>query len=201
MIRGAAVVVACAALACASETRSRPVKYRVATYELGGQVAHARGLHPAVIEYLYAAPEGPFRSYYDAALSVDSGFVADDLKRWADDARAIAAGAPVTGEHYARAVGRHWAAKIAKSIKTGGATVVVCCRRVDPISGTVMNEAVARGMFVSFKAQVVGFGSTSYSVALTWNLQYVPNAFAPDQPLDFETVARTIEPLHDVEAR
>jgi len=30
----------------------------------------------------------------------------------------------------------------------------------------------------------------------TWDLQYVPNAFAPDQPLDYETVERLVRPVH-----
>jgi hypothetical protein len=169
---------------------------RTMTFGLAkGERAHA--IHPAVLEYVFASPDGPLRVYYDA-LARSQEPVAE-LVAVEADARAIAGGAKLTGEHYARARARRMGDAFNRALGTTrgarGYAALTCCQRVDPHTGAFggpqnMMWHAHRGARV---LHVMG-GPTDPDY--TWDLQYVPNAFDPAKPLDYKTVERLAVPVH-----
>jgi hypothetical protein len=166
------------------------VQATAATGEVG------RALHPAVIEYLFATPTGPLRPYFEALLRVAGPI--DDLVSLERDARALAGSSRPTAEHYARARARRMARAFNKAFATRGtgAAALVCCYLVDRRSGQLLDGELAIMLMIHRGARTVYVISGATEPDYAWDLEFVPNAFDPDQPLDYATVARLAVPLH-----
>ena len=157
----------------------------------------AEAIHPAVLEYVFASADGPLRVYYDA-LARSPEPVAE-LVAIEADARAIAGGATLTGEHYARARARRMSEAFNRAFSSArgvrGYAALTCCQRVDPHTGAFGGSQNL--MWLAHRgARVIHVMGGPTDPDYTWNLQYVPNAFEPDKPLDYKTVERLAVPVH-----
>jgi len=89
-----------------------------------GDRGEAGVVNPGVLEYVFAAPEGPFARYYDLMLSLRDPPDAVRADVYALDAAArqdLAAGVAPGGRDYARALGRKLAGPINRAFAmTGG---------------------------------------------------------------------------------
>lgn len=163
----------------------------------------AGALHPAVLEYLFATPTGPFRAYFDALLRAGPS-KADG------DARELSSSSPPTGEHYARASARRMSeaankafvgAKLPKNVDGHrGYACLKFTKRVDRKTGTLVDAELELVVMIHEGARVLHVISGPNDFDYTWDLQYVANAFDPTKPLDYETVVRLAVPLHGDEA-
>ena len=162
----------------------------------------AQAIHPAVLEYVFANPDGPLRVYYDAL--VRSPDRVEELVAVEAEARAIAGAAKLTGEHYARARARHMAGAFNRAFSSArgvrGYAALTCCQRVDPHTGAFGGPQ--NMMWLAHRgARVIHVMGGATDPDYTWDLQYVPNAFEPDKPLEYKTVERLAVPVHRTESR
>jgi len=174
---------------------------------VGGEAAT---LHPAVLEYVFATPTGPMRAYYDAALRARDSAVKDrslvgaitraaDLASLETDARALAGTRPPTGEHYARARAHRMSSAANQAFSTKQGVTLSCCQSVDRKTGKLLAARLWLALQIHERARAVHVVGNRFEPDYTWDLQYVPNAFAPDQPLAYETVVLRAVPIHRAE--
>lgn len=172
-------------------------------------------LNPAIIESIFAAPDGPFARYYDIVLALtERPRVVDvDLAELAHDARGLEAGAPLRGSDYARALGRKLARPICDAMRFRNALV-----GVTPLAGTAeihwgipvdLDAGIPLTAYerendnqmhvAMFRFESVGL-ITLYSTAMThvlvWDVSHIPGAFTWATPLNPATVAADIVALH-----
>ena len=192
-------VIACVVLAagCPPKTVYEEDRYflRTMTFWMAkGDLAEA--IHPAVLEYVFASPQGPLRVYFDAI--VRSPEPVAELLAIEADARAIAGGAKLTGEHYARARARRMCNAFNRALGTTGRgrgyASLTCCQRVDAHTGAFGGPQYT--LWIAHRGARVIHVTVANDLDYTWDLQYVPNAFEPDKPLDYKTVERLALPLH-----
>ncbi len=165
----------------------------------------ATSLHPAVLEYVFATRTGPFRGYFEALLSSGSPAATS-----VTDAIKISGHSNPTAEHYARASARRMIGAVNKAIGAvklprgenegeKGYASLTFTKRVDRKTGKLVDADLELILVVHEGARVLHVISGPNDPDYTWDLQYVPNAFDPDQPLDYETVVRRATPLHHEE--
>jgi hypothetical protein len=176
-------------------------------------------VNPAIIEYIFAAPEGPFARYYDLALALkDRPRVVDvDLAELAPEAQVgLGPGARLQGRDYARALGRKLARPIRDAMRfrnvlvgaipLAGAAGIHWGIPVDLDAGIPLT-AYERGndneMHVAiFRFESVGL-ITLYSTATTrvlvWDVSQIHGAFTWSAPLSAAAVNADIVPLHPFE--
>lgn len=171
-------------------------------------------VNPALIEYLFAAPEGPFARYYDLVLSLADrpDVVRADLASLHVEARTgIDPSASPRGCDYARALGRRLAGPILLALTREGARFqgVATVRwgipvdldagvpLVDDESGT---KTAAEATFLRYQhAALLVIHSNATRQMLAWDVSEIPGAFQWDAPLEQATVATRIVALHPVE--
>jgi hypothetical protein len=181
--------------ACVPRTTYNDDGYTVVSVPLGPRVPGGSRVHPAVIEYVFATSTSPLRAYHDAALRAPGA----DISVLAADARALATGVPPTGEHYARVRARRIAPAINRALAANGMkgrAQLSCCARVDRRTGTLIDDKQGMIIVADAQAQVIQLLPYGSDPNYTWDLQYVPNAFDPERPLDYETVARNAIAMH-----
>jgi hypothetical protein len=180
-----------------------------------GEQGEPGDVNPAVIEYLFAAPESPFTRYYDLVLGLpDRPSVIDaDLTALAPEAtKGLDGGASPRGRDYARALGRKLARPIRVALQLSGPRVGLQFEGtasvhwgipVDLDTGVPLLENEREGqdemqtMILRYQSArlLVMRSSATYEV-LVWDVSGVPDAFAGDAALDPSTVAAQIVALH-----
>jgi len=180
-----------------------------------GDLGESGDLNASVIEYIFAAPEGPFARYYDLVLrlAVRPPGVAVDLAALEATAKTcIAAGATPSGRDYARALGRKLAHAINNALRAGGdrfggtagihwgvpvdlhTGIVLADHEQD--GETEMHTTLVRHASVG----LVVVHSSARLPMLVWDVSEVPGAFESGTPLDFNMVAARIIALHPADA-
>lgn len=170
-------------------------------------------VNPALIEYIFAAPESPFARYYDLVLSLANRpeVVNADLASLDVEARTgIDAGASPRGRDYARALGRRLTGPILLAlardgVRFQGVATVRWGIPVDLDAGVplVNDEAGAK---TATEATILRYQHVALLVVhsnatwqmLTWDVSEVPGAFQWNAPLERATVAARIVALHPV---
>jgi hypothetical protein len=179
-------------------------------------------IHPAVLEYVLASPEGPLAAYYDFVLALPDRPlpVTADLERLAGAARALGGDQP-TGEHYARALARMLAPHINRALSTPGGEPVQEGPQsafrvfegtaglwwgvpVDLEAGTLLRDyerplyeyALRTVVYRHASVSLVAIRSSGTAREYVWDVSEVPGAFDPSAELDHERVAATIARLH-----
>jgi hypothetical protein len=171
------------------------------TVQIDGAIGGEPGeLHPAVIEFMFVSPQGPFLDYYRAALAADDPPV--HLERLEEIAAALAGSGPPSERHYAAARARTLAIHINEGLVQGGITpgsvTLQCCATADPDSNRLHPGLVFARIVVNEPLSVVrmDWEDARTKVELTWDLRRVPGAFDPSAELHFEQVAASAAPLH-----
>ncbi len=170
-------------------------------------------LHPAVIEYVIGAPEGPIARYYDVMLRLSKPprVARADMAALEPDARALAAGGRVTGHHYARALGRRLVPHVNRALvakpnarEISGTAGLRWGVPTDLDRGRVRDEYERIPGFTTMRTtlsryetvQLVMMSSTGTETLYAWDMSAVPGAFGEDAALDYDTVAATAKALH-----
>ena len=175
-------------------------------------------IHPAVLEYVLGAEEGPLAAYYDLALGLRSppAAVKADLDTLAPDARKLASGTP-HGKDFARALARKLAAPINQALakETKPSTLIkytfngtaglwwgpaadlergVLLRDYEraELPGVALRTVVLRHASID----VVEVVSSGTGRRYAWDVAGVPGAFDANATLDYATVAAHIIALH-----
>jgi len=176
-------------------------------------------VNPAIIEYIFAAPEGPFARYYDLVLALaDRPRVVEvDLAELTPDARAgLGSRAPLRGRDYARALGRKLARPIRDAMRfrhalvgvtpLGGAAGIHWGIAVDLDAGIPLTAYERDGdtqmhvaMFRFESVGLIAVYSTATSHVLVWDVSHIPGAFAWTPALARATVDAAIVALHPSE--
>lgn len=180
---------------------------------LEGELGEPGDVNPAVIEYIFSAPEGPFAHYYDLVLSlVHRPHVVDvDLAALHAEARkGLPQGDSPRGRDYARALGRKLAGPIRDALRAkgpyAGNASVHWGIPVDLDSGIPLRRYECDGATETyttiFRYQSVGLlliHSSAMQQMLAWDVSELPGAFQWDAPLDQPAVAARIVALHPLE--
>jgi hypothetical protein len=188
-----------------------------------GDRGEAGDVNPAIIEYIFAAPEGPFTRYYDLMLSLADRprIVNADLAALEAQARKeLRKGDSPRGRDYARALGRRLARPIRDALRaprgwparyftTGrfeGMAVVRWGVAVDIDDGIPTPEyecdydAKTYTTILRYQSvQLIVMRSSATRQVLAWDVSNIPGAFQWDAPLDQPTVAARIVALHPIE--
>ena len=187
-----------------------------------GERGEPGDVNPAIIEYIFAAPEGPFARYYDLVLSLADRppAVNADLAALESEARKeLRKGASPRGRDYARALGRKLARPIRDTFRgpgwwvpflwTGrfeGMAVVRWGVAVDVDDGIPTpeyendpNAKIYTSILRFQSVQVIVMRSSATRRVLAWDVSDIPGAFQWDAPLDQPTVAARIVTLHPLE--
>ena len=179
-----------------------------------GDVAEPGGLHPGVIEFVFAANNSPVARYYDLILSLPHRprAVDDDLAaRRKEMDSAASTGRVLAGCDYARALARKLAAPINVALRSsgtfvtgsGGTAGVLWGIPVDLDAGvplvTYEREGIRTMQTTLLRYQSVGLlvvHSSATDHVQVWDLANLPAAFQADSELDQATIAARIVPLH-----
>lgn len=171
----------------------------------------AGDLNPAVLEYVFAAPEGPFARYYELVLALAERPSAVDVDLAALDAEArvgLPAGCILQGRDYARALGRKLARAIRRAMRLKGtdAEGSVGVRwgiPVDLDAGVPLlayeqngKDAMYTTIIRYSSAALIVVHSSAMARMLAWDVSGVPGAFDGRAALDPATVAGRIVALH-----
>jgi hypothetical protein len=171
-------------------------------------------VNPALIEYIFAAPESPFARYYDLVLSLANrpDVVNADLAALDVEARReVDVGASPRGRDYARALGRNLIGPVLLALAREGALFqgVATVRwgiPVDLDAGVPLVEYES-GVNTAIEATILRYQQVALLVVhsnatrqmLTWDVSEIPGAFQWNASLDRATVAARIVALHPVE--
>jgi len=166
-------------------------------------------LHPAVLEYVMAAEEGPLARYYHLLLqhSAPPERAMRDLAMLQSEATRLAASEAVRGHHYARALAQRISRPVLRALampgRYGGCAGVYWGVPADIEAGVLLPEyeyderEEMRTVIQRYQgAEMVVVHSDALYDSLAWDLSAVPGAFDAGADLDFDTVAATIVPLH-----
>jgi hypothetical protein len=171
-------------------------------------------VNPALIEYIFAAPESPFVRYYDLVLSQVNrpDVVNADLAGLDVEARrGVDAGASPRGRDYARALGRKLVDPILLALAREGARFqgVATVRWGIPVDldAGVPRVEYESGVNTATEATILRYQQVALLVVhsnatrqmLTWDVSEIPGAFQWNPPLERATVAARIVALHPVE--
>jgi hypothetical protein len=180
-------------------------------------------VNPAIIEYIFAAPEGPFARYYDLVLSLADrprAVNADLAALEAEARKELRKGDSPRGRDFARALGRKLARPIcdafrgpvswpARYFTTGrfeGMAVVRWGVAVDvddsistPEYECDCNAKIYTTILRYQSVQLIVMHSSATRQVLAWDVSNIPGAFQWDAPLDQPTVAARIVALHPIE--
>lgn len=171
-------------------------------------------VNPAVIEYIFAAPEGPFARYYDLVLSLTDRprAVNADLAALDTEARKeLHTGDSPRGRDYARALGRRLTRPIrdalrVKGTRFEGVAFVHWGIAVNLDDGTPLPEyecdpnAKTHTAILRYQSvQLIMIHSSAIRRTLAWDVSDIPGAFQRDALLDQPTVAARIVALHPLE--
>jgi len=187
----------------------------VSLSSLEGDQGEPGDVNPAVIEYMFAAPESPFTRYYDLVLGLpDRPSVIDaDLTALAPEAsKGSGSGASPRGRDYACALGRKLARPIRAALQLTGPRVgpqfkgtasVHWGIPVDLDAGVPLLEYERDGademqtMILRYQsAGLLVMRSDATRDVLVWDVSAVPDAFAGNAALDPSTVDAHIVALH-----
>lgn len=170
-------------------------------------------VNPALIEYIFAAPESPFVRYYDLVLSLANrpDIVNADLAALDVEARTgVDVNASPRGRDYARALGRKLVDPILIALAREGARFqgVATVRWGVPVdfdAGVPLveyesgfNTATETTILRYQQAALLVVHSNATRQMLTWDVSDIPGAFQRDVPLDPSTVTARIVALHPV---
>lgn len=171
-------------------------------------------VNPALITYIFTAPEGPFVRYYDLVLSLPgrSPTVNADLAALDVEARrGRAPGESPRARDYARALGRRLGPRIHDDLRstngrTGGAASVRWGVPVDLDAGIPRlgyecdPDAGTRATILRYQSLwLLVLHSSATRRLLAWDVSEVPGAFQWGARLDLPTVAAQIVALHPLE--
>jgi len=182
--------------------------------ELGGK-GEVGEIHPAVLEYILAAGEGPLAAYYDLILGLSSPppRARDDLRALASDARQLAAGEAPTGRHYARALARRLAPDINRALATPvqpgiltyeGTAGLWWGLPADLVANVLLRDYEKEHMGTALRTVVYRYASVDLvevrssgtPQVLTWDVSNISGAFDPKAKLEYAGVASRIVALH-----
>jgi len=176
-----------------------------------GERGEPGDVNPAVIEYIVAAPEGPFARYYDLVLSlVNRPRVVDiELAALHDEAvKGLRTGDSPRGRDYARALGRRLARPIRDALRVRGglyegSASVHWGIPVDLDSGVPLlaseSDDATQTYTTIFRYESAGLliiHSSATQQMLAWDVSEVPGAFQWEAPLDQPALAARIVALH-----
>jgi hypothetical protein len=232
--RGALVVLSIALAGCPPRgNKLDELKYGRVVYadkDTGFEVRHnemdqlfvERGevgeLHPAVLEYILSADEGPLAAYYDLILGLASPprRAATDLEQLAPEAIRLAGSATPRGHHYARALARKLAPEINRTLNLKWAneefneiqflgTAGLWWGLAADLDANVLQRRYERSFRGrTLRTVIIRHASAGLVVVRTsgtdrmfvWDIGGIPGAFDPTKPLDYDAVAAQIVALH-----
>lgn len=176
---------------------------------LDGDRGEPGRLHPAVIEYVLGAAEGPIARYY--ALLIEHPSPPERARRdiqtlAAEAARVLPPGAHPSGVDYARALGRLLAEPINRALsidgRFGGSAGLYWGVAADLESRVLLapsereHDSMRTVVHRFERTRMVVVHSSGLHSMLAWDLSAVPGAFDPGASLDYRTVASRAVPLH-----
>ncbi len=175
-------------------------------------------IHPAVIEYVLTAEEGPLPAYYDLVLGLASPppKVRDDLRALVPEATRLAGSEKPVGRHYARALARSLASEINRALSAEpgkGWSAIVDFRGTAALWWGLPADLDANVLLHDYERQfqepklrtviyrnasqgLVVLRSSGTDRVYVWDVSGIPGAFDTKAPLDYGAVASKIVALH-----